>query len=163
MAIILLAIGVLTAIETISALFGHPAKIVPYSQVADLARAATWQDNAVMACAGALGIIGLVLLLIGLAPGRPRLVPLRSGDPDMIIGMPRRMLARVLGAVAGQVDGVRRVRAKVRGRRVTVHAGSDLRDMSALRDRVEAAVDDELAKLAPVGRYTVRTKVSGPR
>ncbi|GLX92412.1 hypothetical protein Hesp01_03620 [Herbidospora sp. NBRC 101105] len=160
-ALVLLAAGLLIAVQALSALFGHPARIVPYDRVADWARAATWQDNAVMASAGAVAIVGVLLILIGTVPGRPRLVALRSGDPDMIISTPRRMLARVLGTVAAQVDGVRRARARVRGRRVTVHAGTDLRDTAAVRERVRVAVEDELAKLAPVGRYTVKTKVRG--
>lgn len=160
-ALVLFATGLLIAVETISALFGRPARIVPYDRVADWARASTWQDNAVMACAGAIAIVGMLLILIGTVSGRPRLVPLRSSDPNMIISTPRRMLARVLGTVAAQVDGVRQARAKVRGRRVTVRAGTDLRDTAALRERVRDAVEDELAKLAPVGRYTVKTKVRG--
>ncbi|WP_066373401.1 DUF6286 domain-containing protein [Herbidospora mongoliensis] len=162
-ALVLFATGLLIAMETISALFGHPGRIVPYDRVADWARATTWQDNAVMAGAGAIGIVGILLILIGTVPGRPRLVALRSHDPNMIISTPRRMLARVLGAVAAQVDGVRQARAQVRGRRVTVHAGTDLRDTAALRERVRDAVEDELAKLAPVGRYTVKTRVRGAR
>lgn len=160
-ALVLFAAGLLIAMETISALFGHPGRIVPYDRVADWARVTTWQDNAVMAGAGAVAIVGILLILIGTVPGRPRLVALRSGDPSMIIGTPRRMLARVLGAVAAQVDGVRQARAQIRGQRVTVHAGTDLRDTAALHERVQAAVEDELARLAPVGRYTVKTKVRG--
>nr|WP_157553979.1 DUF6286 domain-containing protein [Herbidospora sakaeratensis] len=160
-ALVLFAAGLLIAVGTISALFGHPVRIVPYDRVVAWASATTWQDNAVMAAAGAVGIVGALLILIGAVPGRTRLVALRSGDPDMIISTPRRMLARVLGTVAAQVDGVRRARARIRGRQVTVHAGTDLRDTAAVRERVRDAVEDELTKLAPVGRYTVNTKVRG--
>ncbi|WP_156045874.1 DUF6286 domain-containing protein [Herbidospora cretacea] len=160
-AIVLLVAGLLIAVQTLSALFGRPAPILPYDRVADWARAVTWQDNAVMGWAAVVGIVGILLILIGTVPGRPRLVALRSGDPDMIISMPRRMLARVLGTVAAQVDGVRQARARIRGRQVVVHAGTDLRDTAAVRERVRDAVEDELAKLAPVGRYTVKTKVRG--
>ncbi len=122
-ALVLFATGLLIAVETISALFGRPVRIVPYERVAAWASASTWQDNAVMAGAGIIGIVGLLLVLIGMVSGRSRLVPLRSSDPDMIITTPRRMLARVLGTVAAQVDGVRQAWAKVRGRRVTVRSG----------------------------------------
>ncbi|GLW98680.1 DUF6286 domain-containing protein [Microtetraspora sp. NBRC 16547] len=160
-AIVLFAVGLLTAVEVISALVGHPALIVPYGPVVEWARTSVWRDGTVMASAGVMGIVGLLLILLGTVAGRPRLVPLRSGDPDMVIGVSRRVLRRLLGAVAGRVDGVRRARAGIRGRRVTIHAGSDLRDTAAVEDHVRAVVEDELAALAPVGRFTVRTKVRG--
>ncbi|MEV0390891.1 DUF6286 domain-containing protein [Nonomuraea sp. NPDC050643] len=160
-ALVLFAAGLVTAVETISAMFGRPALIVPYDRVADWARASTWQDTAVMACAVAIGIAGMLLILIGTISGRPRLVPLRSGDSHMIISMPRRMLARVLGTVAAQVDGVRRARANVFGRRVTIRVSTKLRNTAAIHERVRTAVEAELSRLAPVGRYTVKAKVRG--
>ncbi|WP_157519768.1 DUF6286 domain-containing protein [Herbidospora daliensis] len=160
-AFVLFVVGLLIAVGTISALFGHPVRIVPYDRVVDWARASTWQDDVVMAAAAVIGIVGALLILIAAIPGRTRLVALRSGEPDMIIGTSRRMLARVLGTVAAQVDGVRQARARIRGRQVTVHAGTDLRDTAAVRERVRDAVEGELARLAPVGRYTVKTKVRG--
>jgi hypothetical protein len=79
----------------------------------------------------------------------------------MITGVPEHMLARVLGAAASDVDGVRTARAKVRGRHVTVVARTDLRETSPVEERVRAAVERRLGELAPVRPMTVRTRMRG--
>jgi hypothetical protein len=160
--LVLLAAGALTAVEVVSALLGHPARLLPYGRAVQWARTTAWQDPWVVAGATALLVVGLLLILIAADPGRPRVVALRTGDPDLVVGVPRRMLAAALRASAAGVDGVRRARAKIRGRRVEVTAMTDLRDTAELTRRVEAAVEDELGRLAPVRRMTVRTRVRGP-
>jgi hypothetical protein len=45
---------------------------------------------------------------------------------------------------------------------VIVNARTDLRETSGVEERVQAAVEDEIGRLAPIGRYTVRVRVRGP-
>ncbi|GII59457.1 hypothetical protein Pth03_78460 [Planotetraspora thailandica] len=161
--IALLAAGVLTALEVIMALWGRPAQIVPIDDLNRWAAATTWQDRAALGSAGLATLLGLLLLLIAWVAGRPRVVALRTDDPDLVAGVSPRMLANLLGDAAGRVDGVRRARAKVRGRHVTVQATTDLRDAAEMEERVRAAVEREIATLAPVARYTVRARVRTPR
>jgi hypothetical protein len=161
-ALALLAAGLLTAVEVISALAGRPAGLVPYDQVTEWARTTTWQDRQALTSAGIAAVLGLLLLMFALVAGRPRLVPLRTGDPDLVAGVRPRTLARLLGAAAGEADGVRHARTKIRGRQVVVKARTDLRDTAGVEERVLAAAEDEIGRLAPIGRYTVRAHVRGP-
>jgi hypothetical protein len=161
-ALVLLAIGVVTAIHVISALLATPVKFVPYEKAAQWARSTTWGDNRALALASALTLLGLVLLLIAAVPGRGRLITLTTGDPDLAVGVPRRTMAGVLSAAASRVDGVRRARARVRGWRADVRASTDLRNTEQVRERVRAAVAEQLDRLAPAHRMSVRVQVRGP-
>ncbi|GAA4577324.1 DUF6286 domain-containing protein [Planotetraspora kaengkrachanensis] len=161
-ALALLAAGILTAVETISALAGRPARLLPYDQVSEWAATTAWQDRQALTSAGITAVLGLLLLLFALVAGRPRLVALRTGDPDLVAGVRPRTLARLLGAAASGADGVRRARTKIRGRQVVVKAATDLRDTAGVEQRVLTAVEDELGRLAPIGRYGVRARVRGP-
>ncbi|WP_327048423.1 DUF6286 domain-containing protein [Microbispora sp. NBC_01189] len=161
-ALALLAIGVLTAVEVISALLGHPVGLVPYERVAGWARTTAWNDDRALAAAAALALIGLVLVLIAAVPGRGRLVALRTADPDLVVGVPRRALARVLSGAAGRVDGVRAAGARVRGWHADVSVRTDLRDTTVLRERVRAAAEREIARLAPAHPISLRVRVHGP-
>ncbi|GAA1303394.1 DUF6286 domain-containing protein [Planotetraspora silvatica] len=161
-ALALLAAGIVTAVETISALAGHPATLVPYQQVAAWAQTTTWQDKQALTSAGITAVLGLLLLLFALVAGRPRLLALRTTDPDLVAGMRPRTLSKILAATASQTDGVRNARTKIRGRQVRVNATTDLRDTLGVQQRVHAAVEHEIGKLAPIGRYTVRTHIRGP-
>ncbi|MBX6386052.1 MAG: hypothetical protein IRZ07_24275 [Microbispora sp.] len=161
-ALALLGIGGLTAVHVVSALLGLPVKIVPYDEWARWASTTAWNDGRALAVAAALTLIGLVLILIAVVPGRGRMIPLRTGDPDLVVGMPRRALARALRARAGEVDGVRTAGARMRGWHADVSVRTDLRDTTALEGRVRAAVEDELARLAPAHRVSLRVRVHGP-
>jgi hypothetical protein len=161
-ALALLGIGGLTAVHVVSALLGLPVKLVPYERWARWASATPWNDSRVLAVASALALIGLVLLLIAVVPGRGRMIALRTGDPDLVVGLPRRALARALRARANQVDGVRSAGARMRGWHADVSVRTDLRDTTALGDRVRGAVEDELARLAPDHRVSLHLRVHGP-
>ncbi|WP_432927098.1 DUF6286 domain-containing protein [Microbispora sp. CA-135349] len=161
-ALALLGIGGLTAVHVVSALLGLPVKIVPYDQWARWARTTAWDDTRALAVASALALIGLALILIAAVPGRGRMVALRTGDPNLAVGMPRRTLARALRARANEVDGVRAARARMRGWHADVSVRTDLRDTTALGERVRTAVEDELARLAPAHRVSLHLRVHGP-
>ncbi|MBE3010796.1 alkaline shock response membrane anchor protein AmaP [Microbispora sp. NEAU-D428] len=161
-ALALLAVGGLTAVHVVSALLGLPVKLVPYDQWARWASTTPWDDGRALAVASALALIGLVLILIAVVPGRGRMIALRTGDPDLVVGLPRRALARALRVRANQVDGVRSAGARMRGWHADVSVRTDLRDTTALGERVRAAVEDELARLAPAHRVSLNLRVHGP-
>ncbi|MEN3535246.1 DUF6286 domain-containing protein [Microbispora sp. ZYX-F-249] len=161
-ALALLGIGGLTAAHVVSALLGRPIRIVPYEDWARWARTTAWDDNRALAVAAALALIGLVLMLIAAVPGRGRMIALRTGDPDLMVGLPRRTLARALRARANAVDGVRAAGARMRGWHADVSVRTDLRDTAAIGERVRAAVGDELARLSPAHRVSLHVRVHGP-
>ncbi|ETK35496.1 DUF6286 domain-containing protein [Microbispora sp. ATCC PTA-5024] len=161
-ALVLLALGVVTAVQVITTLLGNPVRIVPYDQVARWLRTTTWDGDRALAVASALALLGLLLLLIALVPGRGRMVTLATGDPDLAVGVPRRTLSAVLTAAASHVDGVRHARARVHGWRADVRADTDLRDTAGVGERVRAAVERELDRLAPAHAMSVRVRTHGP-
>jgi hypothetical protein len=159
--LLLFAGGTLVAAEVISTLMGRPSGLAFYDKVAEWARTTTWQDRAVIIGSSLMLALGLLLLLLAAVPGSPRLVALRTGDPTLVTGVSEHMLARIIGTAASRVDGVRRARAKVRGRHVTVFAETVLRATAPAEDRIGTAVRDELDKLEPVRPMSVRTRVRG--
>ena len=159
-AVVLAAAGILGAIWAASAALGHPVWKVPHRDFAGPLQSTThWSGTGTVAGAAAAAFIGLVLILIGVIPGRPRAIALASGDESVVIGVPRRSLRRSLAWLAEEVPGIDS--AKVRGgrRSVTVRATTRLRDPAGLRESVQAAVQDRLAALDPLWPLQVKVRL----
>ena len=156
-AALLAVAGILVAIQAVSAALGHPLWNVPHSAFAGPAQDRHWADSGTLAVAGAVAFVGLVLILIGLKPGRPRHIPLASGDDSLVIGVRLRSLRRSLAWLAEDVAGIDS--AKVRGgrRTVRVRATTRLRDTAGLRESVHAVVQERLDALDP--HWPPRVKV----
>lgn len=158
----LLVAGVLVAAEVISALLGRPMRVLPYESVSKWAARTPWQDPWALLASSVVTALGLLLLFIALVPGRPRLMALRTGDPDLIAGISRRTLTGILARAASRVDGVSTARARLRGRRVTITVTTAVRDLSGLGERVYDAVNAELGALSPIHVIVPRVRVRGP-
>ncbi|WP_131741447.1 DUF6286 domain-containing protein [Actinomadura roseirufa] len=159
-ALLLIAAGVLTAIEIISAWAGGPAHLVPYDRVRDWADDTAWKDAGALAAAAGLTAVGLFFLLAGLLPGRSRVVPLHGEDPDLMMGVTRRGLRRAVASAAEAapgVSGVRRVR--LRRHRVKVVAETPVRDPADLDRRIGVAVGARLRRLSPLPGRKVAVQV----
>ncbi|WP_067483360.1 DUF6286 domain-containing protein [Actinomadura hibisca] len=155
-ALLLTAGGVLAAIEIISSLVDRPARIVPYDRVTDWGITTAWNDWPALAVSGGLALVGLLFLLAGLLPGKPRLVPLRSDDPNLVMGVTKHGLKGAVTDAAEAVDGVSHVgRVKIEQRKVRLTVHSDLRTGGDdLRRRAAEAVQQRLDALAPAPRRT---------
>ncbi|MFF3439881.1 DUF6286 domain-containing protein [Streptosporangium sp. NPDC002721] len=154
-AVLMTLLGLLVALEVISALLGRPLRLVPYDRILSWATSTPWNDPRVMAGAGLVGLLGLLLVLLSLVPGRPTLIPVRTGDRDLAIGMQRRGFTRSLAHAAEQVQGVEHARVRLRGKAVHVAADSGMRDVRGLADAVREAVNLRITALSPVGKYPV--------
>ncbi|MFI6483496.1 DUF6286 domain-containing protein [Nonomuraea sp. NPDC050663] len=159
-AILLAALGIVVAIEVISSLLGSPARLVDYDGVYGWATTTPWSDPMVLIAFGLVAALGLVLLVTALRPGQPRLMPVRTDDPDLIIGIPPKSFARALAHAAEEVPGVRAATASVRGNTVSVTAGTSGWNDAELSETVRQAVQARVAALRPVEPYrvTVTTK-----
>ncbi|GLW06116.1 hypothetical protein Misp01_12460 [Microtetraspora sp. NBRC 13810] len=161
-AIVLLLLGLVSAIEVISALLGTPFRIVPYDRILNWAFTTRWNNPALLLGAGVAAILGLLLLLMALVPGRGRYIALRTGDPNLIMGMQRRSFARSLARAAESVDGVTAARGHARGGYVHVKATTPLRDTRTLEETVRRAIHDKIDSLSPASAphvgVTVRRK-----
>jgi Family of unknown function (DUF6286) len=158
-AAVLAAAGILGAIQATSAALGRPVWKVPHRYFAGPLQDTHWNDTATLATAAAVAFIGLVLVLAGLIPGRPRAIPLASGDESVVIGVPRRSLRRSLARLATDIDGIDRARAKARRRSIVVRATTRLRDIVGLREDVHTAVQDRLAALDPLRPPRVKVRL----
>ncbi|MBW8483801.1 DUF6286 domain-containing protein [Actinomadura parmotrematis] len=162
-AVLLTAAGVLVAIEAISALAGSPAKLVPYERLTNWLAGIAYNDWRAYTMAGVVIAAGLLFLLAGLLPGRPRLVPLHGDDPNLLIGITKGGLKHAASAAAEEVDGVTGVAGvKLKRRAMVVTVRTALREPGDLDRRVAAAVQRRVDELGPVParRVSART-VSG--
>jgi len=164
-AVVLLALGTLTAIVAIARLVnGTWARQVtgPARTVAGL----TWGSTAVIVAGAVLVVLGLVLLIAGIKRGAYRTAVLQRpdggevADTDYVIST--RAMARLAAAQADTVDGVDKVSASASGRRVHVSVTTDSEQASQIRDRVQQGVTARLGAAgvspAPKVTTTVRTK-----
>ncbi|ROR73494.1 DUF6286 domain-containing protein [Bogoriella caseilytica] len=133
--------------------------------VIDAASAATWEGDLTRAVVIGIGVVGVIVLVIAILPGAPRLSSLRrpgavAADARLVVS--RRGLARLAAAAAHRVDGVQQVAASVSGRSVSIRVVTPTRqDTSELRQRVKDAVSARLTEVGvePAARVRVSATV----
>ncbi|MCO5974014.1 DUF6286 domain-containing protein [Actinoallomurus soli] len=147
----LAAATILIAVEVITALVSHRAgNVLPVPYLARLGRDTRWADPLALAVAALIAALGLLLLLLALWPGRPRVIALAFDDPAALVGITVAGLRRQLAQAARTVDGVTGARVRVRRGGVRVRAVSPLRDPQGLAEQVEHAVTGRIRELAPL-------------
>jgi uncharacterized protein DUF6286 len=160
---LLAGIGALTALEVISHQAGRPAHAGQVARGTAMLRELTWDDPAVLRAAVALCCAGLVLLLLGVLPGRTRMEPLNGTDPRLVAAITRAGLRRSLAAAALGVPGIAQVSVRLRGRlrrRVVVRATTIYRNQANLSDMVRGAVTVRLEEIDPVRWRRVAVRLS---
>lgn len=159
-AAVLAAAGILGTIWAASAALGHPLWNVPHGDFAGpLQSTVHWSDTGTIAVASAVAFVGFALILMALIPGRPRAIPVASGDRSLVIGVPRRSLRRSLGWLAEDVPGIGKVKVRARRRTIKVRATTPLRDPAGLRESVQSVVEGRLAALDPLWPVRVRVRL----
>lgn len=153
------AAGITVVIDVIAVATVDHSLVWPYEQMARLLRENTWNTTAVLAIAAGTTLIGVLLLLAAATPGRQKLQPLTTGDPDVVAGATRRSLRRTLTDAARNVDGITKAHVTVSRRRVKVTADSYLRDTAGQHDAVTTVVTARLDQLDPTQHRTVHTRV----
>jgi hypothetical protein len=156
--VLLAAAAIVTLIRAVAATAGSPVR-VPALERAMGWVAANWADPATLVASALACLVGLWLLMLGLTPGRPRLIPLASPDPDSTVGITRGAVRRRLAAVADQMDGVSRARVRLGRRRLDVTVSTPLREPGDLRERVAVTLGHHLEELAPLRPPQVRVAV----
>jgi hypothetical protein len=122
-----------------------------------------WSDIVVLAAAVGVGVVGLILLLVALVPGRLVVVPLASDDTGITAGVGRRSLGSALRRTALAVDGVSAVRIKRRRRKVVAAVRTTRTTTDGLADAEQTAVDRVLNEIDLRTRPTVSIKVKTVR
>nr|WP_055505158.1 DUF6286 domain-containing protein [Nonomuraea pusilla] len=155
--------GLYVAAETVSALVGAPLRLLPYDRMLAWASSTPWSDPLLLLGAAVATLVGLALLATALVPGRPRMIPVRTGDPDLVIGMRRKSFSSALAHAAEEVPGVHGARARLRGRTVAVTPFTSGWDEEGFARAVRDAVLTRMAALQPVEPYRVAVNVKERR
>ncbi|MEU8269067.1 DUF6286 domain-containing protein [Sphaerisporangium sp. NPDC049002] len=156
--LLLAAAALVTFVGAVAALARGRAQVPPLTWLAPVGRT-HWSDPAALTTAAVACLLGILLLVLALTPGRPRAIPIASEDPRTVTGITRTGLSRHLATVAAKVDGVSRARVRLRRDRVHVTAATPLRDASGLPDEVTQAVVTRLEELRPLRPVRVRVTV----
>lgn len=124
-ALALFALSVLVVVEVIYAALNNPEPLfLPYPQVADFFRTHSWSAGWMVTGAVVLTLLGLLLLVSESRRRRPALLAMQSADPQVVAGISRRSIQRVLAAEIGSVPGVEKTSTRVGRRTVRVKAVS---------------------------------------
>lgn len=168
--LLLLAACVLTATDAIQILAGsHPW--LSYARFAATLHRLHWNSSAPAIAAGILVVVGVLLLLAGLLPGRPVVLALDSSSSSAMpgdgatagalpqAGLSRRGFRNMLRATAASVDGVTSVSLTFRRKVIaaTVHTAGPA---EGLADSVRAELERRLAQIAPARTPALRVRVS---
>jgi hypothetical protein len=165
-----LALFLAAAVAVVEIVLGALGRhwIVNSSAWAHWLRGAHWFDGAVRVALVLAVVLGLLLLVAGLRPGRPRSVPLdtaapatppRSNGGDTRITASRRAVERVVDASVRRVQGVSAADVSVRRRTVKVTASTRRRDPGDLQQRVTEAVSSRLRDVGLDRRLTPRVRI----
>lgn len=166
-AIILFAVGCAAVWAGVAALQGNTHLV---ETAAGIGTQTPWNSPAGYTIAAVLLVVGLVLLIVALSPGKYNAIRLndpaanstsraRSSSPvEYVIG--RRALGRLARTRAEQVDGVESAAVKVSPRRIDVAVDTYLVDATDLQETVRQRLEQALADLDPATRPRIGVKTT---
>ncbi len=158
-AVVLLAACVLVAVVAIQ-MIAATTPWFSYESAARTLHDTHWNDVVPAVAGGASALLGLVLLLAASLPGKLTVLPL-EGEVDS--GASRRSYRSTLRSAASTVDGVSRVRVRLRRRTVSAAVTTGRTSTDGLADAVHRALERRLDQLTPVARPSVRVSVHSAR
>ncbi|KZX21038.1 hypothetical protein [Rathayibacter tanaceti] len=149
--------------EAVLAIVGAPALIAaPSAILGALVGVADWANPALIGLAVGAGVLALILLVLALAPGTRARHTVE--DDRLAVVVDDAVIASALARTARTAAHSRRedTRASL-GRRTALIEVTPASGIAVDRDRVQSAVDDELARIAakPATRASVRVSESG--
>lgn len=153
------ALGALIAGEVALIALGRPP-LTPYADLVGLARDTSARGGAAVAFGAGLAVLGLLLLVLALRPGRRRGLPVVASTPDVTTAVHRDGLRRRLQAEAVRVEGVRSARVTVGRRQVRVQATAGVRDTADLAAQVQQRLATFLSALDLQRPLSVRATVA---
>ncbi|UOZ04890.1 DUF6286 domain-containing protein [Amycolatopsis sp. WQ 127309] len=158
-AVVLLAACVVVAVVAIQMIAGATPWL-SYPSVARTLHDAHWNDPVPAVAGGVSALLGVILLLAAMLPGRLTVLPL-EGEVDS--GASRRSYRSTLRSAASTVDGVSRARVKLRRRSISAEVTTGRTNTDGLADAVSRAIERRLDQLTPVARPAVRVRVHAAR
>jgi len=138
--LILLIAGIAAAIEILVSLFGGEHFLLPTDDWLDALRSTPWNSESVVLVATGVVVVGIVLLIAGIA-ARARIITLRRPRDTVEVVASARAIAQILRREAASVSGVSSASSEVSARHARVVATVPL----ASPERVEADLSAVLA------------------
>lgn len=126
----------------------------------DAVGAQTWNSGVVIGTGLGLTVLGLIVLIAGIAPGARRLTGYQSQTPEHIgrleVALPTSALSNLAAATADSVDGVSSVKASSNAKSTIVTFSTPVRDNESIRTEVETAVRQRFESISFDRTPTVR-------
>jgi len=160
-----IAAAVVLAVEVVVAVFGSHPLMLDWRAAYRAGRTDAWDSTVVRVIAGAVALVGLLLLVVELKPRRVRRLKVNSADANTDAAVTRAGVRSALRRAALDVDGISSAKVKLGRRTAKVSASSRAGQAGLAQDlntEVGAAVTDRLASLqlrcAPRARTSVQTR-----
>lgn len=113
----------LVVVEIIHAALNNPKPLLlPYPSVAEFFRSHRWSAGWIVAGAIVLILLGSLLVISEFRRRRPALLVIRSTDPQVVAGISRRSVKRLLATEIGAVPGVEKTSTRIGRSRAKVTA-----------------------------------------
>ncbi|MCS7478518.1 alkaline shock response membrane anchor protein AmaP [Umezawaea endophytica] len=161
-AAVLLVVCALVATVAIQTILGE-TPLITYRAAADALHSTRWADLVPLVAGGTAAVVGLVLLLASVLPGRPTVVPLRDEETTFDSGASRRSYRSTLRTAASDVDGVNAATLSLGRRKVAAVVRTDRTTTDGLADAVRVSLDQRLDQIAPEARPELKVKIKAAR
>lgn len=159
-ALVVLVVCVLVALSLIQNL-AHTAEFVSYDSVATRLHDTTWHSYWVLGVGIGAAVIGVVLFVAAILPGRRVVEPLEPLQPHeaLAAGIARRSLDGALHDAAASVAGLEAARVRRSRGGIRVQGRAAHPDHEGLEQTVDAAVGARLTRIAPQSAPPVTTRL----
>ncbi|WP_410599828.1 DUF6286 domain-containing protein [Amycolatopsis sp. lyj-90] len=158
-ALVVLAGCVLAAAVAVQTILGEKPW-VSYDAVASALHDTRWSDPLPAIAGGVVALLGLLLLVSAIVPGRPTVLPLEGGTDS---GASRRSYRSTLRTAASTVDGVSAAKLKLKRRGIVSVVTTGRTNTEGLADAVRAAIEHRLSQIGPATVPAVRVRVKATR
>jgi len=158
-ALVLLAGGLLVAIEIAFAQAGAHPVLLPHHRWYRALRHAEWSDPSTRAVLGLMVAVGLALLVLEALKRRPSSLSTQAGESARY-EVDRRSLEASLRRTAQSVDGVEKARARARAGRLDVIARASRSLAPEAEPRLDGLVSTRVDELELDPVPTVRVKIT---
>jgi glucose dehydrogenase len=159
LALVLLAGGLLVAVEIVLAQLGRPALLIPWSAWASWVAGQTWDTLTVRLILAGLVVVGLILLILALRPGKPRRLALPATGSNLHMSIARRALQQNLADTAARASGVASASAKAGRRTVTITATTANPNTTEVHNAAQAAVNQRIDEIGLARRLRSRVRI----
>ncbi|ALG06044.1 DUF6286 domain-containing protein [Kibdelosporangium phytohabitans] len=160
-AVVLLGVCVVVAVSVVQLLLDEPP-LISYDAVAGRIHQAQWTDLVPAIAGGVVALVGLLLVLSAVVPGKSRILVLTPDGSTTDAAISRTSLRTTLRDAA-KVDGVTNAVVTVRRGRVRTVVRTDRTITDGLADAVRAAVEQRLGHIGLARHHDVTVKVKAPR